>query len=509
MAKARGTVSPFADALREAFRGVTSSLDSAIKKGEQFNSLWDSSKLRSYAGALQNITSNIPVAGRLTGFLGEIINTAQAIGTLTEGFGKLASGKLQAELTGGTSKTNATQSTPTPLLPRLPQFDLPSFSKPASETPTLPGQLTPAIAAPTLSGQATGTQSVEIVHPLPLPVEVTNWQTTGGTSQTPFATSAPSSANSAGDKLGEDFAKAWKNNEPGATQSGVTATNPFANVAVPEIGGIGAEGGAEAVGGVEAAGGLGAAAGPVGMVAAAALVAGKAIFDLGEKAIQTGFQFAQIASPATMDLYNRAVLDSEAVLGQRFVPVVELATVAVRDVGDFFAEILPSTGEFRASLAEFKPALDDIRDAARDVAPIIKDVFGASLQLVAAGAKDVSSAVKFATIGFRALANNLGIPLGGPAVSSVGAAAGSVSIGSIEDVSRKMFEAAVGQGRQIDSPTRSANSLERIEALASGLKAELMTRLDFMQRLLNPVEAGRMAGEAIAAKLGFAPGWGR
>lgn len=506
MAKSRPTTTrasktPLADAIRDA-QGLSGALNVAITAGEKFNSLWDPNKLRSYAGALQNVTSSIPVAGRLSGFLGEVISTTQAVGTLIEGASKLASGKLLGEIFGGEKKGKG---------------DVSSASLPpsASSSTGLGGY----------AGFGGGPIMADITHPLPLPVDVVNWP---GQTTTPYASSTPSAGNVLSPTpvaASEPGLKAltekgfevqhveiehplplqvevtnWPGNEATPTASSVAAPPTLGEVPTLE---------AAESGGAEAAAGAGAILGPIGLVAGAALVAGKQLYDMGEKAVQTGFQFAAIANPATAQLYERAVLDSEAVLGQRFVPVVELATAAVRDVGDFFGEILPSAGEFRASLVEFKPALDELRDAARDVAPIIKDVLGASLKELAAGARAVTDVTKNVTLGFRALADKIGLPLGGPAVSSVGAASGSVTIGGIEDVSRKMFEAAVGQGRQIDAPIRTADTLERIEAWGVRFQSDLLGRLAIFERLMNPAEAGRILGTAIANELGFKPGWGR
>jgi hypothetical protein len=250
------------------------------------------------------------------------------------------------------------------------------------------------------------------------------------------------------------------------------------------------------------------AAGPIGMIAASAVVAGVALYTLGEKAIATGFAFAEIANPATVNLYNRAVLDAEAALGQKMTPAIEVATNVMQGVGDFFVEILPSTSEFRDQLMQLNPAIDEVKGIARDLAPTIKTVFATGVQIAGEGLKIFAQRVQDAVKWVRDLT---GIKIGeGPQGNARGMAAGNATVGDVESVSRNMFQAALEQGRKDEPAQQSANYLAEISKFltdkAAPLWGEFKVGIDSMKGYLDTI-AGFTTGSLATFLAG--PLWER
>lgn len=287
-------------------------------------------------------------------------------------------------------------------------------------------------------------------------------------------------------------------NWPGSVPS--SSGNPFNGMTA----GAGeAEGGLSALG----AAGLGAGVAVLGIAAA-----GAALYAFADKVNDVGFRFAALANPAQTDMYNRAVMNAQAVLGQRFTPVVELATSAVRGIGDFFVEMLPSTQDFRNAVMQLTPGIDALKEAGRDVAPIIKTVLGAGLEIAGAGLKVFATAIQGAVKWVR---DFTGIQLGaGPAGNALGAAAGGVTVGSIEDVSRKMFELAVGQGRQ-DPAVQTVSYLQQLldwfnrsglEKVWSRITEIYGAIVDFVKTVGGTTATGFAAGGIGGGTLGFGVG---
>ncbi len=286
----------------------------------------------------------------------------------------------------------------------------------------------------------------EISHPLPLPVEVVNFP--GKEGEAPYAGSVS------------------KGQTPLASSTPPVPTLEKQEVPTLEL----AESSGMSIAGIA-------------LIGAAALVAGKAIEDMGRKA----FAFAALANPASMERFNRAVMDAEAVIGSRFVPLVNLATVAVRAIGDSLVEMLPSTEDVRAALNEAQPAIDELRNAAHDLAPIVKDTLVGALKQASAELRLFAETVKIlnetgAFGGPLSLFRNQNAP-----ASSFGAAGGNVQFGNIEDVSRKIFEASVAQG--MDKAPATESTIDKI--------------LQFLLKNgnLDPVSIGMAVAAAIGDKI--------
>lgn len=81
---------------------------------------------------------------------------------------------------------------------------------------------------------------------------------------------------------------------------------------------------------------------------------------------------AGAASPQSMERYNEAFQDLNAVMGRLFVPVLTMSTEVVRDFADFMNTILPSAEDVRLAFEGFRPVLLELRMALADIAPEIK-----------------------------------------------------------------------------------------------------------------------------------------
>jgi hypothetical protein len=430
----------------------------------------------------------------------------------------------------GTARTLAT------LVTGIPALVSTVFKLPSTPTAASAGKGGSAAAS------AFGTQiSAEITHPLPLPVEVTNFP---GQPATPYASSvsqptAPAATTGLGASSQSQFGVVeiqhplplpvevvnpveighplpldvvvtnFPNVPSTPTASSISAQTPYGSSTARTLTAEAAEA-PEAAGGAEAAaGGLGAIAGPIGIAVAAVLVAGTEIKALGEQAWATGMRFAAIANPATTQLYERSIMDAQAVIGQRFVPVVELATTVMRDVGWFLVEVLPSVDEVRTALSELRPDIDQIRVEFHNAAPMIKEFVFTGLHLFVGTVGMATTALKYfvqAVNAYLGIKFNLAAP-----ASAVGASAGNVTIGSAEDMARQIFQASVEQGRvagpaetTATNTTRIANVLEKIGFDIGDGKNELRNKLAVLAHLpglagsiFNALKAGLGDGGAF------------
>ena len=213
----------------------------------------------------------------------------------------------------------------------------------------------------------------------------------------------------------------------------------------------------EAAGGIEAAGAGEAAAG-LGGLAAATGPAAIAIIALGvgaaiaEKAFEKAVQLANVANPASVEQFNMALADIQGVIGQRLVPVVELATEIARDWGDVIANMLPSTQDVRNLLDELRPSIDEVKEAMLELAPIVKEVgkvglkeMALTLKTVVQGAKPFLDVMVQAAHGLQTLL--FGEDLGPGKATARGAAAGPAKIQGLEDLSNDIITSAFKIGR--------------------------------------------------------------
>ena len=75
---------------------------------------------------------------------------------------------------------------------------------------------------------------------------------------------------------------------------------------------------------------------------------------------ETLTSFAAKASPATFTMFQHAVDDAQAVIGQRFVPVLELMTDGVRLFADVLTTLLPTGEQVRGVIGSIRKTFDDL-----------------------------------------------------------------------------------------------------------------------------------------------------
>ena len=269
-----------------------------------------------------------------------------------------------------------------------------------------------------------------------------------------------------------------------------------------------------------AGGAVGQIAGEVGGVAGGFMAAASAIKD-----------FVKAARPGTIERFNIAVQDTQAVIGQRLAPVFEdLLIPAVRLFGDFLHSILPDADQFRELLKPAGELLGDLRDVLAPLAPVVKDVLVTGLKLL-------GEAIRLLLIPVRALLDFLGVQLGhaAPLKSSVGAAARSIKfqdpLAAAHEVYAAAFRMGAGGGKQetpldkIGTKIDTANSYldkifgadsvigqllkgigdtvkDIIELIPKPIKDIAQGAADTVEDFWNKAQTGwGMIGDAIADKL--------
>lgn len=235
-------------------------------------------------------------------------------------------------------------------------------------------------------------------------------------------------------------------------------------------------------------------------IAGLALNAVVSIFsDLGKQLAS----FVQLASPATVQMFNRAVEDTTALIGQGLTPILELVTQVVRSAADsmggfvrvgqliamglkplvagfsVFYEFVGRLGlAIERSAAQLLPAweamsqaLSEVLDAAQPAIDVLIDLGGqlmywfskqfatavvALVPYITAMARAMGDFATWLAKATRQILALLGVKLpdesGAKPGSSVGAAARGASVGSIDDVIRKTMTSAFSLGTAASSP---------------------------------------------------------
>jgi hypothetical protein len=186
-------------------------------------------------------------------------------------------------------------------------------------------------------------------------------------------------------------------------------------------------------------------------------------------------RFVALASPGTMTLFNLAVRDTAATLGQTLQPVMELATKGLRLFGDILMTILPGAGEMKDALEPVADFLNVLRDALAPVAAVLHDVIIVALKAFGVALNIVLLPVRF----LAALLNELFGGGGEKAKlkSSVGAAVRQVSFTSPEAATHSVYAAALQSGGpaapkgEYHGPLEGiANTLDSINEFVRGIR---------------------------------------
>ena len=317
-------------------------------------------------------------------------------------------------------------------------------------------------------------------------------------------------------KLGESFKDAFRENiglRVGAAFKGVKdAVLKILPTSVID----GVSGAAGKVG--KALGSVGKA---VGAMATAAGGATQAIIGIGQQMVQ----FVSLASPATVQLFTRALEDMQGVIGQALTPILELVTEVIRAAADTLAGLAPigqavatairpligllkvwyelegRIGQAIGRVVEaLSPAIAAIGEALVAIVTAVQPLLDLAIDFVAAGvaeaAKAVASAIgavvpyvtafaravgdlaKYLATAVRELLALLGVKLpddpGTKPGSSVGAAVKGANVGSIESNIQKAMTSAFSLGSASATPEkRTATAAEAVSKRVDELYAEI------------------------------------
>jgi hypothetical protein len=160
--------------------------------------------------------------------------------------------------------------------------------------------------------------------------------------------------------------------------------------------------------------------------------------------------FAAKASPGLFQTWTMALEDVQGVIGQTFLPVLEMMREGVRLFGDVLANILPSSGEARDALAEFRGAFAEmaatIRDTIRQAGPSIRQWFVAGLRELSHWLAVAARGVGILAERLRAYFGTAGMLQGGAQFrSSVGAAAREAQFSGFGEYEKALQLAAYKQ----------------------------------------------------------------
>lgn len=204
--------------------------------------------------------------------------------------------------------------------------------------------------------------------------------------------------------------------------------------------------------------------------------------------------FAALASPGQMQLFQMAVEDVQATIGQSFIPVLEMMRDAVRLVGDALATFLPDAAEVREALAGTRVLFDEMRVAITEMmveaGPLVKSFFlgivkgfGLFISGIAVIITRLSQAFTALMGPIRELLALIGInlPKSGGIRSSVGAAARQAQFSSFDEYQRQLQLSAYSEG--------TSSSMAQVPNMVSDIRLFAGNIADNIQTMLTVVRA--------------------
>lgn len=205
-------------------------------------------------------------------------------------------------------------------------------------------------------------------------------------------------------------------------------------------GGAGALGSAAGGAGVEA---LSAAFGPMGVAAGAAAGGILLMIDKVKDLTNTVAGFVQVASPSAFYRWQYTLKDLEGVIGQRLVPVLDLATEGTRAFADALAQVLPSASKMQELTSGIKGFFETITSGLGLATPQVRDFY-------------------------RGLVNGLSLGFFGGGGSSFGAAAHPAQFSGVEEYEKGFQQQALSASSLQDIPKQTLSVLEQIRDILAG-----------------------------------------
>ncbi len=222
--------------------------------------------------------------------------------------------------------------------------------------------------------------------------------------------------------------------------------------------------------------------------------------------------FAAVASPSQFKRFQMAIEDVQGVIGQAFLPVLNMMRDGIKMFGDVLATILPNTnevydalGDLRGTFSEFGKTLTEFFV---EFGPMIKEFFIGSLQLLAAAMssviKVIQSLIQWLSPLLKTLRDFFGIAANSKKEleSGTGAAARQVQISGFEqyqqEVQKRAF-AEPGRPTAEDLPKTVSNIEKYIASVAKWAESFTLTALG--EQILKAIKDSLPdpAGTAAAA----------
>lgn len=233
----------------------------------------------------------------------------------------------------------------------------------------------------------------------------------------------------------------------------------------------------------------------IGQEIGPAVQAAAAVPNIARSITEQLTRFAGLNSPATLQRFNDAVEDAQAVIGRAFTPVLELMTDAARMAADVLANLLPSAPEVRDALAEVREDLQmafaDIREALQDIGPAVRETFITTIRGVATVLQLASYAATTFARAISLIAQTLGWQRG-EFRTSVGAAARPASIQGFEEYQRQLQISSYSQG------TPGMSSIPGNVHRVVGILERIEQRIDAIPRAIGRFFSGRQDNDAQA-----------
>ena len=192
---------------------------------------------------------------------------------------------------------------------------------------------------------------------------------------------------------------------------------------------------------------------------------------------------AQVANPAAFKLWNWALLDLQAVIGQRFVPILGLMRDAVRFLGDVLTTVLPTPKEVAEALQPLQKTFEDLKKEITRLLIDLRPVLLATFKIVVSAVDMLIHSLISLTKILRVVTEAAGFKSVGKLGSGLGAASSQASFSGIAQLGEKATLATLMSGggatpAQItaDNTTKMSHSL-RVLTFSIGSMAAKMTNI--------------------------------
>jgi hypothetical protein len=225
----------------------------------------------------------------------------------------------------------------------------------------------------------------------------------------------------------------------------------------------------------------------------------------------------KVASPGQATMFELAVKDVQGVIGQTFLPLMEMMRDGIRLFGDTLANILPSSQEVWEALKELRGAFQELQDSLRntltEVGPVVRDVLIGALKTLAGVMAAVARATKDLVGWFGGFFKNIREWMGlgkGELRTSVGASAQPATLSGLSEYQNRLITNAFrepGTITKADLPNLMSNmnlTLREILAYITSLKwvGELSSKLTqaiLIGMGIDPAKAKAAADNAAGA----------